>query len=425
MMRVNTLILGGGQAGLAMSRVLSELGIENVILERGRVGERWRSERWDSLRLLTPRWQSRLPGYRYEGMDPNGFMSRLELVDYLENYARSFDAPVIGGTTVTLVKKHPWGFRVLTDRGEWLARNVVIATGQAMSPSVPHISRKLGDDIAQIVPTSYRNPEMLPDGGVLVIGAAATGIQLASEIHASGRPVTLAVGAHSRMPRTYRGRDIMWWLDTIGLLGDPPHRTEGNGRRPEPSLHLIGSPDHRSIDLGRLQEEGIRLTGRAVSASRYRMRFADDLGESVRVSEARLERVLGRIDRYIEAMGPNVPAPEPIQPIPVPRTPAAMNLRQCGIKTVVWATGYNRSYPWLHLPVFDDRGEIRHHGGITAEPGLYAIGLHFLRRRNSTFVDGVGKDALELALHIAKRESIRKPAWFAAPEERYAVTRAS
>ena len=426
MQRTNTLIIGGGQAGLAMSRSLSQLAIENVVLESGRIGERWRSERWDSLRLLTPRWQSRLPGYHYRGLDPDGYMSRLEVIEYLDGYARSIGLPVEEGTTVTGVKRHPWGFRVTTNHGTWLARNVVIATGHSMIPRVPEMASSLDGDFLQLVPSAYRNPDHLPKGGVLIVGAAATGIQLASEIHASGRPVTLAVGEHTRMPRLYRGHDIMWWLDAAGVLQDPSHR-HSDGSRAEPSLHLIGTPDHRSIDLGRLQEEGIRLTGRVVGASRQAVQLADDLADSVSVSESRLGRVLERIDRFIDAMGrgASVPAALPMRPISIPNTPSGLDLRQEGIKTIMWATGFARSYPWLHLPVFDGGGEIRHEGGVTSEPGLYAIGLHFLRRRNSTYLDGVGKDAFELAFHIAKRENARKPGWRFVPEDRYAVTRAS
>ena len=411
MPRTNTLIIGGGQAGLAMSRSLSQLAIENVILESGRIGERWRSERWDSLRLLTPRWQSRLPGYHYRGMDPDGYMSRLEVIEYLTGYARSFDLPVKQGITVTEVKRHPWGFRVTTSHGTWLARNVVIATGHSMIARIPKMASSLDGDLVQLVPSAYRNPDHLPKGGVLIVGAAATGIQLAAEIHASGRPVTLAVGDHTRMPRTYRGRDIMWWLETIGLLDEcPVHRLDADAARSEPSLHLVGSPDHRSLDLGTIQKGGIRLTGRAVGADGHSVHFAQDLAESVAVSEARLGRVLEKIDRYVSMFepGPDTPVAEALPAISVPDTPAEVDLRTEGIKSVIWATGFSRSYPWLHVPVFDETGEIRHRGGVTPEPGVYVLGLHFLRRRNSTFLDGVGRDAEELAKHIAVRVHARE-----------------
>jgi putative flavoprotein involved in K+ transport len=406
MKRTNTLIIGGGQAGLAMSRSLIDLAVDNVVLERGRIGERWRSERWDSLHLLTPRWQSRLPGFRYQGAEPEGYMSRTEVVDYLDAYAGSFDAPVASGTTVSAVKRHPWGFRVITDRGEWLARNVVIATGHSARPRVPRMAGSLDGDLVQMVPTAYRNPDSLPDGGVLVVGAAATGIQLASEIHASGRAVTLAVGAHTRIPRLYRGRDIMWWLDAMGVLTElASHRSDLDAARSEPSLHLVGCPDHHAIDLGVAQKAGIRLAGRAMGVDGGRVMFADDLPESMAVADERLARLLERIDRYIEMTGlqKDAPAAAPLRALPVPRVPSEIDLKAAGIKSVLWATGYSRSYPWLHIPVLDPNGEIRHEGGITPEPGLYVIGLHFMRRRNSTFLDGVGADARDLAEHIGQR----------------------
>ncbi|HEY7696998.1 MAG TPA: NAD(P)-binding domain-containing protein, partial [Vicinamibacteria bacterium] len=250
MKRADTLIIGGGQAGLAMSRCLSDRSVDHVILERGRVGERWRSERWDSLRLLTPNWQSRLPGFRYDGPDPNGYMTMPEVVDFLESYRRSFDAPVEEGTTVLSVSNWGAGYRVTTDRGVWEAPTVVIATGHCDIPVVPDFASRLSPDVVQIVPSKYRNPGQLPEGGVLVVGTAASGIQLAEEIHLSGRPVTLAVGRHTRLPRLYRGKDILWWFDRMGIFDetlDQVHDAERS--RGQPSLQLVGRPDRSSLDL--------------------------------------------------------------------------------------------------------------------------------------------------------------------------------
>ena len=266
MRRTEAVVIGGGQAGLAMSRCLSDLGVEHVVLERGRVAERWRSERWDSLRLLTPNWQSRLPGFRYQGPDPDGYMRMPEVVDYLERYARSFAAPVEAGTTVLSVEPAGTGYRVATDRGSWEAPSVVVATGHCDTPLVPGLARQFSDRVTQVVPTRYRDPGQLPQGGVLVVGASASGVQLAHEIHASGRPVTLAVGRHTRLPRVYRGRDILWWLDAMGIFDESVADVFDLAiSRGQPSLQLVGRPDHATLDLPELQERGVRLVGRATA----------------------------------------------------------------------------------------------------------------------------------------------------------------
>src|SRR5262245_21219441 len=220
MTRIDTVIVGGGQAGLAMSRCLSDRHVEHVVLERGRVAERWRSERWDSLRLLTPNWQSRLPGFRYDGPEPDGYMTMPEVIAYLERYARSFESSVEESTTVRRVEPAARGYRVMTDRGDWSSSNVVIATGHSDVPFVPDFGAKLPPAVVQVTPSLYRNPRTLPEGGVLVVGASSSGLQLADEIHRSGRPVALAVGRHTRMPRRYRGKDILWWLDRMGIFDE-------------------------------------------------------------------------------------------------------------------------------------------------------------------------------------------------------------
>jgi putative flavoprotein involved in K+ transport len=405
--RTQAVIIGGGQAGLAMSRSLTDRGIDNVILERGRVGERWRSERWDSLRLLTPNWQSRLPGFRYDGSDPDGYMTMPEVIDFLERYRRSFDAPVEEGTTVLSVSQKDGGYRVATDRGVWEAPTAVIATGQCDVPMIPGFASTLSPDVVQIVPSNYRNPGQLPEGGVLVVGAAASGLQLAEEIHLSGRPVTLAVGRHTRLPRLYRGKDILWWFDQMGIFAetlDQVHDAERS--RSQPSLQLVGRPDKSSLDLITLQDEGIKLAGKAIGADAEKIFFADDLVAYTARADVKLARLLKRIDEYVdrEGLAAEVGPPEPFVPFfwPAPG-PDALDLRADKIRTVIWATGFRRRYPWLKVPVLDERGEIRHDGGITPAAGLYVLGLQFLRRRNSNFIDGVGADAMTLAEDIATR----------------------
>jgi putative flavoprotein involved in K+ transport len=414
MKRTETIIIGGGQAGLAMSRCLSDRAIDHVVLERGRVGERWRSERWDSLRLLTPNWQSRLPGFRYDGPDPNGYMTMPEVIDFLERYRRSIDAPVEEGTQVLSVSPQDSGYRVTTDRGTWEAPNAVIATGQCDTPLVPDFASRLSPDIVQVVPSKYRNPGELPEGGVLVVGAAASGIQLAEEIHLSGRPVTIAVGRHTRLPRLYRGKDILWWLDQMGIFSETPDKVHDLERsRKEPSLQLVGRPDKSSLDLITLQDEGVKLTGRVTGAEGDEVLFADDLVAYTARADVKLARLLKRIDSYIRTRGlaSEVGPPEPFIPFfwPAPG-PDAIDLRSQGIRTVLWATGFRRRYPWLKVPVLDARGEIRHEGGVTPARGLYVLGLQFLRRRNSNFIDGVGADAIELAEQIQARLGRRETA---------------
>ena len=412
MKRTDVVVVGGGQAGLAASSCLQARGMDHVVLERGRIAERWRSERWDSLRLLTPRWQSRLPGFSYRGPDPDGFMSRREVIGYLEAYARSFAAPVEEGVAVLAVERDGDGYRVTADRGEWRAESVIVATGHCDRPHVPALAAELPSDVVQLVPTRYRNPDALPAGGVLVVGASATGIQLADEIHRSGRPVTLAVGRHVRLPRSYRGRDVMAWLDATGFLDEGAEAVADlEAARRQPSLQLVGRLDRRTLDLGVLLDAGVRLVGRVTAVEGARVLFAEDLAETAAAAERRLARLLGRIDAYVARSGQTaVPPAEPLRPIAPPPAPATIDLRAEGIRTVMWATGYRRSYPWLRVPVLDGRGEIRHVGGITPAPGLYVLGLQFLRRRNSSFLDGVGEDAAALVDHLVRRLARRRAA---------------
>lgn len=400
MIATEVIIVGAGQAGLAMSRCLSEQGRPHVVLERGRIGERWRSERWDSLRLLTPNWQTRLPGFAYDGPDPDGYMTARELAAWLERYAASFAAPVREGVTVHAVGAGGRGFVARTSAGCWTAPAVVVATGHSDVPSVPHIASHLPRWLVQLTPPEYRRPTDLPSGGVLVVGASATGIQLADELHASGRPVTLAVGRHTRLPRRYRGRDILWWFDRMGVLGQRAGDVyDLLVSREQPSLQLVGRPDHASLDLADLQARGVRLTGRLMGADGSRVAFADDLVATTAAADIKLAELLLRIDAFIDRSGTPAEPAGPFVPI-WPRfteSPSHCELRHAGIRSVVWATGFRRDYSWLRVPVLDARGEIRHDGGVTPVPGFFVLGLNFLRRRNSSFIAGAGDDARELA----------------------------
>ncbi len=403
MKHTDAIIIGGGQAGLAMSRCLTEYGIDHVVLERGRVGERWRSERWDSLRMLTPNWQSRLPHWHYEGEHPDDFMTMPDIIRHLERYAQSFEAPVQTGTTVRAVERLVGGrYRVSTDKGEWAANNVVIATGFCDRSRVPDFADAVPGDIFQLVPSNYRNSAQLPDGDVLVVGASATGLQIADELAEAGRAVTLAVGTHVRVPRRYRGKDILYWMDTMGAFAAPADPAE---ERKSPPPQLVGTPENRDLDLGVLQNKGVRLTGRAVAIRGHRVIFADDLKDKVARADAQMMQLLAKIDDFIVSTGSFGEAPEPDSPAPIEPHPAPteIDLHADKIRTVVWATGYERRYPWLKIPVLNDRGEIRHVGGVTPEPGLYVLGIRFQRRKNSNLIDGVGRDAEDLSKHLADR----------------------
>ncbi|HET9702441.1 MAG TPA: NAD(P)/FAD-dependent oxidoreductase, partial [Vicinamibacterales bacterium] len=304
MRHAESVVIGAGQAGLAVSRCLTDRGVDHVVLERGRVAERWRSERWESLRLLTPNWQSRLPGFRYDGPDPDGYMTMAEVVAYFERYAASFRAPVLSGVEVRALARETDGFRVETTKGAWSTRSVVIATGHAQEPWVPGVAAEFPRGIAHLVPTRYQRPSQLPPGGVLVVGASASGIQLADELADAGRDVTISVGHHMRLPRRYRGRDILWWLDRMGVLNETVDQVyDVEISRAQPSLQLVGRPDHRTIDLAGLRARGVRVVGRLESVAGVEARFADDLVTTTAAADIKLASLLNRIDNYIAVEG--------------------------------------------------------------------------------------------------------------------------
>jgi len=397
----DTVIIGGGQAGLAMSRCLAERSIDHVILERGKLGQRWRDERWDSLRLLSPNWMARLPHYAYAGDDPDGFMTMPEFTHYLEEYAVSFNAPLMDRTTVKRVERVGTDqLLVVTNRGSWQARNLVIATGFCDRPRIPAFADALSPDIYQFAPSDYRRPSQLPAGNVLVVGASSTGAQIADELSWTGRDVTLAVGTHIRLPRRYRGRDILGWMVDMGAFRASSHPDD---ERLSPPPQLVGRPDNRDLDLRYLQSLGVRLTGRAKGAEARRVSFADDLNESIAKADTQLFGLLEKIDGYIESNGISAVPAEEVMPVPCPKTPSEIDLDDAGITSIIWATGYRRSYPWLKLPVLDKRGEIGHVRGITSEPGVVVLGMRFQMTKGSNLIDGVGADAELLADHLAAR----------------------
>src|SRR3954462_3943267 len=402
---VDTVVIGAGHAGLAVSRLLSAAGRDHVVLDRGRVGERWRSERWDSLHLLTPSWMMRLPGWSYQGTDPDGYLSAGAFVDHLEAYAASFGAPLQGGTTVEQVRFSGRGgvrYAVATDRGTWHADNVVVATGPHGTSRVP---AGLPRD-AVFTSSSYRNPEQLPDGGVLVVGASASGVQIADELNRAGRDVVLAVGRHTRMPRSYRGMDIFTWLELTGRLARPvDDMPDASVARREPSMQLIGRPaEHatRQVDLAGLPGRGVGLAGRFDGLARGRARFRPDLADNVAAADQRMHRTLDAVDEYVARAGVAadvLPASRP-SPVNVPGPILDLELSRAGIGTVLVAAGYRPDYPWLRLPITDSTGAIRQYQGRTPAPGVYVVGQRFQHRRDSGFIDGARHDARKIVRHL-------------------------
>jgi putative flavoprotein involved in K+ transport len=401
MFHTRVVIIGAGQAGLAVSKQLTDAGVDHVVLERGRTAERWTSQRWDSLRLLTPNWMSRLPGWSYRGTDPSGFMPAVEVADYLTAYADSFGAPIIHGAEVRSVRRRGVGYQVVSDAGIWSTAAVVIATGYSDQPAIPELAGTLHPSVRQITPDLHRNPGDVPDGRVLVVGASATGAQLADELSTAGRDVVLAVGRHTRVPRRYRGLDIMWWLDSMGML-DRPLTTAQLARRPEPSLQIVGSTNGREIDLPSLAERGIRLAGRVTGAGGRELTFADDLATTAAAADSKLDRLLGRIDHFAATTGLENEIDPPDRPRQIAGGPDARQPLEKvdAIRAVIWATGYRRAYPWLRVPVLNAAGEIQQSAGRTPAPGLLVIGMRSQTRRSSTFLDGVRHDAALVVDHL-------------------------
>ncbi len=403
--RVPVVVIGAGHTGLAVSHFLTRYDVDHVVLERGEVAHTWRTERWDSMRLLTPNWQTRLPGHAYEGDDPDGFMTVPEVVDFIDRYAERTRAPVHEHTKVTSVRRRNERYGVATDRHTWDAAAVVIATGGFNLPRVPAAAAAMPAHVETVTALEYKNPDQLPPGGVLVVGAAATGIQIADELHRSGRPVTLAVGEHVRMPRTYRDRDIQWWLDAIGRLDERYDEVEDLVRaRRVASPQLAGTPDRSTLDLNSLVEKGVRLVGRLTGVREGRALFSGSLRNVCALADLKQTRLLDTIDEWIATNGlpGDTGAPERFAPTRVDDDPLLeLALRSGGISSVVWATGYRADYSWLDVPVLDRKGEIRHDGGVVTEfPGLYRIGLNFLRRRKSSFIHGAEDDAADLTRHL-------------------------
>jgi putative flavoprotein involved in K+ transport len=398
-------VIGAGHAGLAVSHFLSQRSIDHVVIERGEVANTWRTERWDSLRLLTPNWQSRLPGVDYGGPEPDGFMTMPEVVGFIDGYARHVGAPVQTNTTVTSVRPGPDGYQVVTNNGVWVSPTVVLASGGFNLANVPSLASAVPGSIETIHPIGYKSSAQVSEGGVLVVGASATGIQIAEELQRSGREVTLAVGEHVRMPRVYRGKDIMWWLDRTGVLDERYDEVDDLVRaRNIPSPQLVGTPERNTLDLNALTSLGVRLVGRLAGIADGRAQLSGSLRNLCHLADLKMGRLLDTIDEWVRehGLGGDIEPPQRFAPTQVDDSPPlSIDFAKDGIGTIVWATGYRPDYSWLHARVLDRKGRLRHDAGvITDAPGMYRIGLNMLRRRKSSFIHGAEDDARDLTEHL-------------------------
>jgi putative flavoprotein involved in K+ transport len=377
-----------------------------VVLERGEVAHTWRTERWESLRLLTPNWQSRLPGFGYKGNDPDGYRTLPEVIDFIASYAKAISAPLRTHTTVTSVRRTEAGYLLRTDQGDWQCRAVVLASGACNIARVPSFANLVPSTIVSFTAQQYRNPNQLVEGGVLVVGASSSGTQIACEIHQSGRPVTLSVGEHIRAPRVYRGRDLQWWMDVAGVLDERYDEVDDVARaRRVASLQLAGTPDRSTLDLNALTEIGVKLVGRLADITKDgKAQFAGSLHNLCALSDLKMARLLDRIDSWARENGFDGAAEPPCR-LPPTRVeespPIGLDLAAGEIKTIIWAAGYRPDYSWLEVPVLDRKGMVRHDGGVVCSPGMYLMGSQFMRRRKSALIDGAGDDARDLTAHLA------------------------
>lgn len=399
---VEAVVVGAGQAGLVTSEHLTDHGVPHVVLERARIGERWRSERWDSLVSNGPAWHDRLPGMTFPGVDGEDFASKDQIVDSLVAYAQKIEAPVRSGVEVTDVRRREGlpGFRVETSSGVLHARFVIVATGPFQRPVTPDIV-PADAGVQQIHSRDYHNPGQLPEGGVLVVGSGSSGSQIADELRRDGRRVFLSVSPHTRPPRSYRGRDIVWWLGVLGLWDQqtPPAGAE------HVTLAISGAYGGSTIDFRRLAASGITLVGRTEAYTDGHLTFAGDLPDAIAGGDENYVSVLDAADAYVERNGLDLPAdPEARELGPMPdcvREPLReLDLDEAGIRSIIWATGFSLDYSWLNVDAIDEHGKPVHQRGISAEPGVYFVGLPWLSRRSSSFLCGVSGDARYIAEHI-------------------------
>lgn len=401
--KTDTLVVGAGQAGVAMSEHLSNNDIPHLVLERHRIAERWRSERWDSLVANGPAWHDRFPGMEFADTGPDGFPSKEEVAAYFTAYADSFNAPIRTGVDVTEVTRNADGpgFRVQTSDGVIEANNVVAATGPFQRPVMPPVI-PMDANITQIHSNTYKNPDQMPAGAVLVVGAGSSGTQIADELLRSGKQVYLSVGPHDRPPRTYRGRDFVWWLGVLGKWdAEPPVSNTAHV-----TIAVSGAHGGETVDFRRLAANGMTLMGMTQTFEDGVLSFAPDLADNIAKGDANYLSMLEEADTYVTRNNldlPEEPEAHIIGPDPdcVAHPILALDLAEAGITSVIWATGFAVDFSWLKVNAFDEQGRPKHQRGISPERGIYFIGLPWLSQRGSSFIWGVWHDAKHLADHIA------------------------
>lgn len=401
--RIDTVVIGGGQAGLAMSHCLSRRDREHVVLERHRVAERWRTQRWDSLMFQFPNWSIELPGHSYTGNAPDGFSHRSEILAFLEDYAVSIKAPVRTGVEATSLRPaaRPGRYLVATNAGEFEARHVVVATGPYQRPRIPAVAAGVGPEVVQVHAGDYRNPAGLPPGAVLVVGSGASGCQIAEELLAAGRHVFFAVGRHRRVPRRYRGHDVFWWRRALGHLDQKTEDTPRDRRLPPPLVTGVGGG--HDVDIRSYAREGMTLLGHVRAIQDGRVSLADDLAQSLAAGDRDFHAFTSAVDDFLGSRGADEAGEHAASASQVvPRHVASIDLRPSNVRSAIWATGYDLDFGWIDLPIFDARGEPEHRRGVTAAPGIYFLGLAWLHKVKSSFLYGVGEDADYLANRICE-----------------------
>jgi len=404
----DTVVIGAGQAGLAMSYCLTERGVDHVVLERNRIAHAWRTQRWDSFCLVTPNWQCTLPGFPYAGDDPEGFMLRDEIVAYIDAYARSFDAPVREGVEAKRLAYAPdrREFTLTTADGVLTAQRVVVAAGGYHVAKIPRMAERLPATIVQLHSSQYRNPDSLPPGAVLVVGTGQSGCQIAEDLHLAGRQVHLCVGSAPRVARFYRGKDVVEWLDKLGYYDLPVEQHPlKEGVRRNANHYVTGRGGGRDIDLRRFALEGMRLHGRLTAVQDGTLHFGDDLAANLDHADSVMEGIKTTIDGYIADNGIEAPAEERYRPVWHPTGNEALPLvtAQAGISAVIWSMGFVTDYSWIDVPIFDGRGYPVHKRGVTNCEGLYFLGLPWLHTWGSGRFSGIARDATYLAELIDSR----------------------
>jgi putative flavoprotein involved in K+ transport len=400
------IIIGGGHAGLSISHCLKERGIDHLIFEKERLGESWRTKRWDSFCLVTPNWQCQLPGFHYSGNDPDGFMKKDEIVAYIEAYAQSFQPPLREGVNVSRLAQDEAGrFVVSTSIGDYLADQVVVATGGYQVPSVPRIAERLPATVSQVLSSDYKNPDLIGPGEVLIVGSGQSGCQIADDLHLAGRRVHLCVGGAPRTARRYRGKDVVAWLHAMGYYDKPIHEHPLKERvRAKANHYVTGRDGGRDIDLRKLATEGMKLYGRLKDINGTVLKFADDLKQNLDQADAVAESIKNTIDRFIESAEIAAPSEERYRPVWEPaRQVLELDCLAAGIQTVIWSVGYRTDYSWIEVPIFDGKGYPSHQRGVTTVPGLYFLGLPWQYTWGSGRFSGVARDATFLADYIEAR----------------------